>query len=86
MAKLTLEIPEEVMRSLKLPPAETEAELCKELTLALYQRGVLSLGKARALARLSRWEFHELLGRRRIPRHYTDEGLEEDLRYARGDQ
>lgn len=86
MAKLRLEIPEEIIRSLKLPPAEREAELCKELALALYQRGVLSLGKARALARLSRWEFHELLGRRRIPHHYAEEGLEEDLRYARGDQ
>jgi predicted HTH domain antitoxin len=86
MAELKLEIPEDVLRSLKLPPAETEAELCKELALALYQRGVLSMGKARVLARLSRWEFHELLGQRRIPRHYTEEDLEEDLRYGLGNQ
>lgn len=86
MAKLTLEISEEVIRSLKLPPAETEAELRKELALALYQRGVLSMGKARALAQLSRWEFHELLGQRRIPRHYAEEDLQEDLRYGRGNQ
>jgi len=84
MAKLILEIPEDVLRSLKLPPAEREAELRKELALALYHRGILSMGKARTLARMTRWEFKELLGRRHIPHHYTGEDLEEDLHYARG--
>jgi len=37
MAKLILEIPEDVLHSLKLPPAEREAELRKELALALYR-------------------------------------------------
>jgi len=86
MAKLNLEIPEEIVQSLKLPPGEIELELRKELALALYQRGVLSLGKARTLARMTRWEFQELLGQRKIPRHYTEQDLEEDLRYARSDQ
>ncbi len=86
MAKLNLEIPEEIVESLKLPPKEVELELRKELALALYQRGVLSLGKARALAHMTRWEFQELLGQRKIPRHYTKQDLEEDLRYAHSDQ
>jgi len=84
MAKLILEIPEDVIRSLKLPPAEIEVELRKELALALYHRGILSMGKAKMLARMTRWEFKELLGRRHIPHHYTGEDLEEDLHYARG--
>jgi len=86
MARLSLEIPEEIIQSLKLPPQEAELELRKELALALYQRGVLSLGKARALAQMTRWEFQELLGQRKIPRHYTEQDLEEDLRYAHSDQ
>ncbi len=86
MAKLLLEIPEQVVRSLKLPPTEKEAEIRKELALALYQRGILSIGKARTLAQLTRWEFQKLLGQRQIVRHYTKEDLEEDLRYARSDQ
>lgn len=86
MAKLLLEIPEQVVRSLKLPSAEKEAEIRKELALALYQRGILSIGKARTLAQLTRREFQELLGRRQIVRHYAREDLEEDLRYARSDQ
>jgi len=84
--KVQLEIPEEVLRALKLPPKEVQQELCKELALVLYERGVLSLGKARELAGMTRWQFHELLGQRRIARHYTEEDLAEDLTYARGDR
>ena len=71
MAKLTLEVPQEVVEAVRLPPAEVEGELRKELALALYRRGVLSLGKARILAELNLWQFEELLGVRQIPRHYT---------------
>lgn len=84
MAKLTLEVPQEVVDAVKLPPAEVEGELRKELALALYRRGVLSLGKARVLARMSRWEFEELLGERKIPRHYTEADLEDDIQHAHG--
>jgi len=84
MEKLILEISDEVRLALRLPPGEMERELRKELALALYQRQVLSFGKARALACLTRWEFEELLGQRKIPRHYTEEDLHEDLRYAGG--
>ncbi len=83
MTKLVLEIPEAVLAALRLPPGEIEQELRQELALALYQRQVLSLGKARELALVTRWEFEELLGRRQVPRHYTAEDLQEDLRYAR---
>jgi predicted HTH domain antitoxin len=52
--------------------------------LALYQRGVLSLGKSRILAGMTRWQFEQLLADRRIPRHYTDADLQDDLGYAHG--
>ena len=81
-----LKIPSDVMEALRLPPDEVEAELRKELALALYQRGVLSSGKACALAGITRWEFEELLGQRQIRRHYTEKNLEEDIEYARSHQ
>lgn len=81
---LVLELPSEIVDAVKLPPSEVKAELLKELALALYGRGVLSLGKARALAQMDRWQFEQLLGERRIPRHYTTVDLEDDLLYAHG--
>jgi len=59
-----------------------EREPRKEL--ALYQRQVLSFGKARALAQVTRWEFEKLLGERKVIRHYSGEDMEEDIRYAGG--
>ena len=86
MSQLILKIPGDVVDALRLPPDEVDAELRKELALALYQRGVLSSGKACRLAEMTRWEFEELLGQRKIPRHYTEENLEEDIEYARSYQ
>lgn len=86
MTELTLEIPGEVLDAVKFPPAEVEQEFRKELALALYARGALSLGKARLLAQMTRWDFEELLGRRQIARHYHQEDLEEDIHYGLGRQ
>ena len=68
--ELVLKIPADVVEAVKLPPADVEAEFPQELAMALYQRRVLSSGKAQELAQMTRWEFEELLGQRRIPRHY----------------
>lgn len=84
--KFVMKIPESIVDALRLPPDEVEGELQKELALALYQRGVLSSGKASVLAGMRRWEFEELLGQRRIRRHYTEKNLEEDIEYARSHQ
>jgi len=77
-----LKIPEEIINALRVPPDDVEAELYKELALALYQRGMLSSGKAAALSGLNRQQFEDFLGQRKIKRHYGDEELKEDLKYA----
>jgi predicted HTH domain antitoxin len=61
MTGMSIKIPVEVLSAIKLPPKEVEQEFRKELAVALYQRGVLSLGKARLLAQMTLWEFEELL-------------------------
>jgi len=81
-----LNIPDDVVQALRLPPAEAEGEMRKELALALYARGALGFGKARALAGLSTWEFDDLLGERKVIRPYGKDDLEMDLSYARGNQ
>ncbi len=82
MADVIITIPEDIARALRLPPDTAAAELQRELAVALYQRGALSSGKAAALAGMTRWEWEELLGERKIPRHYTDEDLDRDIDHA----
>ncbi len=84
MTRIVIEVPREVLDAVKLPPSEMERELRRELALALYERGALALGKARVLADMTRWEFEELLGQRKIARHYTTADLEEDIQYGHG--
>jgi len=85
MPKLILEVPTDVVDALRFPPDEAEGEIRRELALALYRRGVLSLGKARVLGQMDRWQFEQLLGERRVPRHYTAADLAEDIHHAHGD-
>lgn len=64
---------------MRLPEDERLSRLQQELAIRPYQKGFLSFGKARQLAALSKWEFHELLGQEGIERSYDEEELEDDL-------
>jgi len=66
-------------------PRNDEEQILKlELAFALYQRGMLAMGPARRLAGISKREFLEELGKRKIERHYTIEEFKEDLAFAKG--
>jgi len=75
MQNLTVELPGDVLDSLRVPSAEAPARVKRELALRLYQKGLLGFGKARALAELSKWEFHELLADEGIARRYDEADL-----------
>ena len=75
-----MEIPDDFMDALRVPPAEKLIRLRRELAIRLYQKELLNFGKARKLAQMSKWKFHRLLGQEGIVRHYDTEELEEDLR------
>jgi predicted HTH domain antitoxin len=79
---LQLDIPESVAATIKLPEREVEPRIRIELAIALYAQDMLSFGKAVELANTSRYDFGQLLTRREIPRHYTVEDLELDIKYA----
>ncbi len=82
---LQLCIPDSVARAIRLPEDRKERELLAELAITLYTQGLLSLGKARELAGMEKYDFSRLLGRKDISRHYGQEELEDDLHYARGE-
>ncbi len=83
MKTLSLEIPEELLISFKVPRQHWKNELKKELAIQLYREGLISFGNARRLAEMSKWDFHDLLGLRKIPRQYDIEDFEEDLKTIR---
>ncbi|MDP1545329.1 MAG: UPF0175 family protein [Anaerolineales bacterium] len=75
MTTVSIEIPGEVMHATHMTPDD----LKRELAIHLFREGKLSFGKARELAGLTVWDFHNLLGSRNIPLHYGVEEYEVDL-------
>ncbi len=78
MAAARIEIPEDVLDSSRMTPAQMKLELA----LALYAQRRLSVGKAREFAGLSLWEFRQLSASRGIPVHYDETDLDEDINFA----
>ncbi len=78
---LRIDIPEDVITSLKIPKNEIDKILKLDLAITLYERGAISLGKARKLAGMSKQEFIQELGKRKIERHYTEKELKEDIEF-----
>jgi predicted HTH domain antitoxin len=79
MEKIVIEIPENIIRSVKIPPNEINERVKQELAIRLYEQGILTFGKARELAGMLKWDFHILLGKKEIIRRYDMEELERDI-------
>jgi len=80
---LKIEIPAKIAKSIKLPEGEVEERIRKELAIRLYEKGLLGFGKARELAGMTKWEFHELLAKEKVIRKYDFEELEKDKEIVR---
>jgi len=81
MPKVVIEIPEDLV--MRIPEKDLEKVIKIELAVALYQKGYLSLGQARRIAGLSKIEFIDELAKRKVKRHYTEEDLEDDIKFGR---
>ncbi|MFN7343884.1 MAG: UPF0175 family protein [bacterium] len=80
---LTIKIPDLLASLLSQDEPREERGLLVEAVCGLYARHRVSSGEAAAMLGISRPEFWHELGRRKIPRQYTQEMLEEDLTFAR---
>ena len=82
---LQITIPDSIVQAIRFPEDRISQELLIELAISAYRQGLLSFRKARELARLGKFEFGQLLGKRGIMRHYDRDELEDDLSYARSE-
>ncbi|MFP5274019.1 UPF0175 family protein [Coleofasciculus sp.] len=83
MSTIQLDIPEEILISLKETPETIARELQILAAVKLFELGKLSSGRAAQLAEISRVEFLILLGRYQVsPFYLTPEELEQDINNA----
>lgn len=71
--QITIELPD------NLPL--TEAELRRELAIALFQQDHISLGKASKVAGIHVMDFQKLLANRGIGIHYDTEEFQQDIQH-----
>lgn len=76
---LQIDFPDEFLQAVRLPKREAPARIRQELAVTLYAKGLLTFGKARQMAEMLRWDFHDLLGREGVLRRYDVEEFENDL-------
>lgn len=62
----------------------SEQELRLEIALMLFQKEVFTLGQASTFAGVAQFAFQQEMARRKIPMHYGEEELEEDLARLKG--
>jgi predicted HTH domain antitoxin len=79
MVSVKMDIPEDVLVAARITKKDAADELRKELAVHLFEREILSFSKAAELAKMSKWDFMSLLGGRKIPLHYDEEDLDEDI-------
>ena len=77
--QLRINIPDNLIKAIKLPAGEIHDRLKQELAIRLYRKDMLTFGKARELSGMTVWNFHELLAKEKIRRRYDLEELNEDL-------
>lgn len=83
MKTVQIELPEEVLLSLKETPDELSREIRIAAAAKLYELGKLSSGRAAELAGLSRVGFLQILGRYRVSIfNITIEDIKQDLQNA----
>jgi predicted HTH domain antitoxin len=73
---MTLTLSEDLVQATRL----SKQQILRELAVALFQGGHLTLPQAAGLAETDRLTFQHVLASRGIPLHYGEAGCEEDLR------
>lgn len=78
---MSLVIPDEFLQTAKI----SEAELRLEIAILLFEQEKITLGTASQFAGMNQLEFQQILGKRKISIHYSDEEFRQDLKTLEAD-
>lgn len=84
--RIGVEVPDVILESGAWTRDVIEAEVRRQVALALYRSKAVSEGKAAQIAGMNRFEFSHFLGERRVERNYGLEELRKDLEWVKGYQ
>lgn len=79
MNGVTLEIPDSIVKNMRVPRKRAGDILMEELALRLFEDGVITSGQGAQLLSMHRLEFESFLARNRVSLMRDDVDLEKDL-------
>jgi predicted HTH domain antitoxin len=79
---IILTIPGSLVQEMKLPSDTVKEELLNELAVSLYRRRILTSAQACRLSGFERYQFEDLLWKRQILLHYSEEDLNRDIEHS----
>jgi predicted HTH domain antitoxin len=80
MEEITVKVPRDLVRILKVKDEEIPKLVRLYLAVELYREGKVSLGKATEIAGVTKWEMMEILASKGIPIQYDVKDLEKDVK------
>lgn len=79
METVPVDIPRELIFIFKIREKDLSKAVRESLAIELYREGKISMGKAAEIAKISKWEMFDLLGRKEIPLQYHPEDFKQDI-------
>ena len=79
MEELSVKIPKDLIRILKVRDEDVSKLVRLYLAVELYREGKVSLGKAAEIAEVTKWEMMEILASKGVPIQYDVKDLEKDI-------
>ena len=80
MHSIMLEIPGQIAFQLKVPPKRAKVVLMEELTLRLYEQGIISSAQGAQLLGMERLRFEQFLAEHETAIHGEPDELEDDVK------
>lgn len=80
METVSIDFPRDLINIFKIREKEFPHKVRETLSVELYREGLVSIGKAAEIAKVSIWEMLEILARKKIPLNYYSEDLEADIK------
>lgn len=83
METVSIDFPRDLINIFKIREKEFPHKVRETLSIELYREGLVSIGKAAEIAKVSIWEMQEILARKKVPLNYYSEDLEADIKTLR---
>lgn len=80
MDTVSVDLPRELIRILKIREKDFSKAVLESMAVELYREGLISLGKAAEVAKVSKWEMFEILAAKKVPLQYYPEDLKQDIK------